>query len=293
LKTLTNGLHETPAVRSTGSEEAFSLGFGNVQLDMKRYLFLTSLAVFLLTTSVTFAQDSCQAQFAGGEPPIIINSKMTNKYRELCNSAYSVGHSGLTRTPLWAAEHLTRDRLFDAKGLKRSNNFRADSRLPYNERSELADYAHSGYDRGHMAPSADFGDPTSQGESFLFSNMIPQDHNNNTGIHEGIETAVRKEVKKRGELYVITGPLFQGTKLESLKGRVIIPTGIFKCLYDQNRKEAGCYLEQNAPEPNYNTITVAEIEKMAGINLFPALSADVKSRLMNLPIAKPRGRKGN
>lgn len=258
---------------------------------MINYLFL--LTVALSTASATIAQNFCQEQFAGGESPVITNPKMTNKYSELCNSAYAVGHSGLTSTPLWAAEHLTRDRLFDAKGLKRSNNFRGDSRLPYNERSELADYARSGYDRGHMAPSADFGDPTSQDESFLLSNMIPQDHNNNTGIHEGIETAVRKEVKKRGELYVITGPLFQGAKLESLKGRVIIPTGIFKCLYDQNRKEAGCYLEKNAPGPDYNTITVAEIEKMAGINLFPALSADVKNRLMNLPIAKPRGRKGN
>lgn len=246
----------------------------------------------LLSTTMVYAS-TCSEPFVGGKAPSITNPKMTAKYRELCNQAYAVGHSGITRTPLWAAEHLTRDRLLDAKGLKRSNSFRTDSRLPYNERAELSDYARSGYDRGHMAPSADFGDPSSQDESFLLSNMISQDHNNNTGIHEGIESTVRKEVKKRGELYVITGPLFQGTKLESLKGRVIIPTGIFKCLYDPSRKEAGCYLEQNNPGPDYSTATVAEIEKQAGINLFPALSADIKSRLMQLPVAKPRGRKGN
>ncbi len=90
---------------------------------------------------------------------------------------------------------------------------------------------------------------------------------------------------------MITDPLFQGAKLESLKGRVIIPTGIFKCLYDPSRKEAGCYLEQNAAGPECSAATVAEIEKQAGINLFPALSADIKSRLMRLPVAKPRGRK--
>lgn len=257
---------------------------------MKKFLFLTLFALFV-AASVGFAQTSCQEQFVGGQAPAIINPKMTNKYRELCNTAYVVGHSGIIRTPLWAAEHLTRERLLDAKGLKRSNNFRADTRLPYNERAELSDYARSGYDRGHMAPSADFGDPESQDESFLLSNMIPQAPENNRGIHEGIESAVRKDVKKRGELYVITGPLFQGAKLESLKGRVIIPTGIFKCLYDPNRQEAGCYLEQNAPGPDYSTATVAEIEKRAGINLFPALSADTKNRLMKLPVAKPRGRK--
>ena len=249
------------------------------------------IAIILTLLASVASANPCRDQFAGGQTPILTNPKMTAKYREICNTAYAVGHSGITRTPLWSAEYLTLDRLLGAKGLKRSNKFRADTRLPYNERAELLDYTRSGYDRGHMAPSADFGDPASQDESFLLSNMIPQDHNNNTGIHEGIESAVRKEVKKRGELYVITGPLFQGAKLESLKGRVIIPTGIFKCLYDPSRKEAGCYLEQNAAGPEYSAATVAEIEKQAGINLFPALSADIKNRLMRLPVAKPRGRK--
>lgn len=254
---------------------------------------LITLLCLLALTLPAYGQSSCTESFVDAKAPVITNPKMTTKYRELCNQAYAIGHSGITRTPLWSAEHLTRDRLLDAKGLKRSNSFRADTRLPYGERAELSDYARSGYDRGHMAPSADFGDTSSQDESFLLSNMIPQDHNNNTGIHEGIESAVRKEVKKRGELYVITGPLFQGTKLESLKGRVVIPTGIFKCLYDPSRKEAGCYLEQNAAGPDYSIATVAEIEKQAGINLFPALSADIKNRQMRLPIAKARGRKGN
>ncbi len=248
--------------------------------------------ILTLLASVAFA-DSCRDQFTGGQSPILTNPKLTNKYRELCNLAYAAGHSGITRTPLWSAEHLTRDQLLDARGLKRSNNFRADTRLPYNERAELSDYARSGYDRGHMSPSADFADQSSQDESFLLSNMIPQEPENNRGIHEKIESAVRREVKRRGELYVITGPLFQGSRLESLKGRVIIPTGIFKCLYDPIRKESGCYLEQNAPGTDYSTVTVAEIEKQAGINLFPALSSDIKNRQMRLPIARPRGRRGN
>lgn len=246
----------------------------------------------MLVATIGYAS-TCTDQFAGGQAPLITNPKMTAKYRQLCNQAYVVGHSGITRTPLWAAEFLTRERLLDAKGLKRSNSFRPDTRLPASERSELSDYARSGYDRGHMVPSADFGDPSSQDESFLLSNMIPQEPENNRGIHEGIESAVRKEVKKRGALYVITGPLFQGARLESLKGRVIIPTAIYKCLYDPSRNEAGCYLEQNAPGSDYSTVTVSEIEKQAGINLFPSLSAETKNRLMRLPVAKPRGRKGN
>ncbi|MCE1226255.1 MAG: DNA/RNA non-specific endonuclease [Geobacteraceae bacterium] len=254
---------------------------------------LITLLCLLALALPAYAQTSCQEPFADGKVPVITNPKMSSKYRELCNQAYAVGHSGITRTPLWSAEHLTRERLFEGKGLKRSNNFRSDTRLPSSERAELSDYARSGYDRGHMAPSADFGDPESQDESFLLSNMIPQEPENNRGIHEGIESAVRKEVKKRGELYVITGPLFQGGQLQALKNRVIIPSGVYKCLYDPTRKEAGCYLEQNAPGADYSTVSVAEIEKLAGINLFPALTQDVKNRVIRLPIAKARSRKGN
>jgi len=123
--------------------------------------------------------------------------------------------------------------------------------------------------------------------------MISQEPENNRGIHEGIESVVRKEVKKRGELYVITGPMFQGGQLQALKSRVIIPTGVYKCLYDPTRKEAGCYLEQNAPGADYSTVSVSEIEKLAGINLFPVLTQDVKNRVMRLPAAKARSRKGN
>jgi endonuclease G len=254
---------------------------------------LITLLCLLALALPAYAQTSCQEQFADGKAPVITNPKMTTKYRELCNQAYAVGHSGITRTPLWAAEHLTRDHLMQGRGLKRSNNFRSDTRLPYGERAELSDYSRSGYDRGHMAPSADFADTESQDESFLLSNIIPQVPENNRGIHERIESVVRKEVKRRGDLYVVTGPLFQGQSLQSLKGRVMIPTGVYKCLYDPNKLEAGCYLEQNGPGADYSTVSVSEIEKLAGINLFPALTQDAKSRVMRLPAAKVRSRKGN
>ena len=79
-------------------------------------------------------------------------------------------------------------------------------------RAELKDYAKSGYDRGHMTPSADMPTPSSQEESFSLANMVPQDHYNNTGIWSNIESATRYLAKKKGSLYIITG--------SSLKGKV-------------------------------------------------------------------------
>lgn len=252
-------------------------------------IILTIIISFAISANA--AQSSCPEHFAGGMPPTLTNPKMSTKYHELCNNGYAVGYSGLTRTPLWGAEILTRGKLVQGRGLKRSNDFQADNRLPRSERSELKDYARSGYDRGHVVPSADFADPASQNESFLLSNMIPQDPDNNRGLHEGIESAVRKEAKRRGAIYVVSGPLFQGGDLLSLKGRVIIPTGIFKCIYDAVRQEAGCYIEANAPGTQYNIASVAEVEQSAGIDLFPAMPPQAKNRAMKLPAPKLRIRR--
>jgi endonuclease G, mitochondrial len=249
---------------------------------------LSFLLLITLQASLALAgQIACPEFFPGGSAPEYVNQKVAAKTRQLCNDGFAVGHSGVTRTPLWAAEHMTKRRLDSGKGLPRANDFRPDNRLPASERAELRDYARSGYDRGHQVPAADSASTAEQSQSFLLSNMIPQNAHNNRHLHEGIESAVRKEAKKTGELYVITGPLYQGDNLQSLKGRVLVPSGIFKCIFYPSANKAGCYVENNAEGFSYNVASVSEVEKAAGINLFPALPPDVKDRAAHLPVPTP------
>src|SRR5689334_6495975 len=120
------------------------------------------LAAPLLTTGATQASSTtCPQQFLGGEAPALTNPKLAAQTRELCYSGYAVLHSGLTRTPLWSAEHLTRERIESARETAWINTFHPDPNLPESERAELSDYARSGFDRGHMAPSGDMPDPQS------------------------------------------------------------------------------------------------------------------------------------
>lgn len=255
---------------------------------------IIALSIFAASFSYA-AQTSCPEHFAGGQAPDFINQKLTTKAREVCYSGYGLMHSGITRTPLYSAEHLTRNRLQQAKGMRRQSKFFPDPNIPFSERAELRHYARSGYDRGHVAPSGDMPDEQSQQECFSLANMVPQVRENNRGPWEGIESAVRKLAIKRGELYVVTGPIFQGTSLQRIGGAVMVPTQLFKAVYDPNKKEAGAYLIDNADNARPSTISITELEKITGIRIFPSVDSRVKSRLMKLPdpkTYKERRRKG-
>jgi len=249
------------------------------------------LAICLIISSLALSPafagpTACPGHFADGQAPDLINQKLSVKAQEVCYSGYAVEHSGVTRTPLYAAEHLTRDRLLQGKGLKRHSQFHSDEHLPASDRAELYHYARSGYDRGHVAPSADMFDAQSQYECFSLANMVPQVPENNRGPWEGIESTVRKMTEREGELYVVTGPIFNGEHLQRIGGVVMVPTQLFKAVYDPQRKQAGAYLIDNTADAQPQTISIAELEKQTGINIFPAMNDEVKNRGMELPEPK-------
>lgn len=199
-------------------------------------------------------------------------------------------HSGITKTPIWSAEYLTKEKI-SAK-LPRKDSFHPEDRLNKNERAELSDYARSGYDRGHMSPNADMGTITSQHDSFSLANIVPQDHNNNTGIWSAIEGATRHMANKEGGVFVITGPIFKGDKLKAIgKDSVLVPTQIYKIVFSPKRQMGAAYLCDNAPGDNYKIVSIADIEAMVGINFFPKLSKSQKEKILELPI--PKKREGN
>lgn len=250
------------------------------------------LCIFAATYSQA-AQTACPEHYAGGQSPDFINQKLTAKTKEVCYSGYGLMHSGITRTPLYSAEHLTRDRLQRSRNMKRKNNYFPDPNIPFYERAELHHYARSGFSRGHIAPSGDMPDEISQQESFSLANMVPQVAENNQGIWERIESAVRGMARSRGELYVVTGPIFQGASLKRIGGAVMVPTQLFKAAYDPNRQEAGAYIVDNTADARPVKVSIAELEKITGMRIFPAVGNKVKSTLMKLPEPKIRKKRKN
>ena len=229
------------------------------------------------------APTACPEHFLNGQAPNVTNVKLLEKARPLCFSAFAVLHSGVTRTPLYAAERLTRARVEAARPLERINAFHEEQRLPPDERADLSDYARSGYDRGHMAPAGDMPDPTALAESFSLANVVPQNPDDNRNLWGAIESVVRDFALRQGDLYIVTGPLFEGDSLEALKGRVLVPTRIYKAVYHVERTQAGAYLANNAEGWAWQAVSIAELNALAGLDLFPSLPASVKEVAMTLP----------
>src|SRR4051812_5518947 len=246
-----------------------------------------------MTTVSLAASTECPQFFPHGDAPALINPKLGSKTREICYAAFAVLHSGITRTPLWAAEHLTRNGLDAAVATERKDTFHEEPRLPPDERADLDDYARSGFDRGHLAPATDMPDEQAQHESFSLANMIPQDPQSNRGLWSGIETAARGLARKSGELYVVSGPVFQGATLKRLRGRVLVPTHIFKAVYDPRRNQAAAYLVENGDGDQWRSLSISELQQIIGIDPFPGLASSIKDHAMDLPEPKLSDKRQN
>jgi len=255
---------------------------------MKLRIVFASVAL-LLAASCSARSLTCVDQFVDGQPPAVLNQNLQKHTTLLCFNAFGTLFSGISRTPLWSAEHLTAERVEQAARLKRKNSFHAEEELPPADRSELADYAHSGFDRGHMAPNGDMPTKEAQYQSFSLANMIPQNPKNNQILWEGIEEVTRDLARKDGEVYVVTGPIFEGANLERIGGRVLVPTSVFKAIYDPARHAAAAYVTPNAPGMGYETLSIAELQRRTGIDVFPHLAAGVKETKMRLPVPEPHG----
>ncbi len=247
-------------------------------------LALAALTIAAVPAGAAPAQFSCPATFLAGQPPLLTNAKLAAQARPLCFTAYAVLHSGVTRTPLWSAEHLTRASVTSAVAMEgRSNRFHAEPRLPASERAELADYVRSGFDRGHMAPSGDMPSRAADVESFSLANMVPQARRLNQGSWAKLEGMIRDMALTSGEAYVVTGPLFEGQTIASLKRRVLVPTSTWKAVYVPGQG-AAAYIASNQNKPVWTLVPVVELTRRAGLDPFPALDAATKARVAAFPL---------
>ena len=193
--------------------------------------------------------DACVDQFPQEQPLTLAVVPASMKPLALCSDDFAVLYSQTSKTPLVVVERLNAERLAQAQGNTRTDNFYADPRIPRDVRADLADYRgqHPAVDRGHQSPAADAPTPQAMAHSFSLSNMVPQDPTNNRKIWNKIESDVRKFARRaKGDVFVFTGPLFDDGHETIGRGRVWVPTRLFKLVYDVESKRAWAYVLPNS-----------------------------------------------
>lgn len=206
-----------------------------------------------------------------------------NPDQVLCRDAYAVGYNYQTKTPDWAAYHITAESV--SASYPRNDRFREDTDVPEAYSASLADYAGSGYDRGHMAPNAtvDYSF-TAMDESFLLSNIAPQLPNFNRGVWAKLEDYMRNCVNEVGELVVVTGAISKGSTTRIGDG-VVVPTAFYKAaIKPTSPAGAMAFLlphEAGLPSDDLGRflISVNDLEAETGIDLFENVRDDVEIKI--------------
>jgi endonuclease G len=85
--------------------------------------------------------------------------------------------------------------------------------------------------------------------------MIPQASINNRKSWAGIEKATRKYVMRaQGDVYVITGPVFDGAPVTIGDNHIWVPRYIFKLVYDPSTNRAWAHWLENTDDARVKSV---------------------------------------
>ena len=207
----------------------------------------------------------------------------------VCHSAMCLVFSDEFRLAKWVVHILSSD-IIEGR-VSRTNDFRSDPKIPntgveadYFLKFEREDgtirYDGFGYDRGHLAPSADFRwSERALSESYYYSNITPQTPEFNRQKWAEIEDFLRSYIYNNpgNDLFIVTAPVLRDGLPVQERGvnKLPIPELHYKIAVDFDRKIGVAFLvpQENLIYPiDWYAVTIDSIENLTGINFFANLS---------------------
>jgi endonuclease G len=185
---------------------------------MKRLLTLSFIAINLILFSVNLI----------AEPRSLVDGVI--RY-EKTSVRYRYGYVGFydpfRKLPALVYYVLDGDRPNDVS-LKRPS-FKPDTSV---RSAVTADYTNSGFDRGHMAPDADFSvDAEVLALTYFMSNIAPQYHRFNAGVWLRLEDRGRALSKQYGKVLIVSGVIYDNigdNVIRGSKNQITIPQAFYK-----------------------------------------------------------------
>lgn len=263
---------------------------------MKMRSFITTLGVILLISSLYFGhqyldqQEVLTTTTTVQKEKIPADSSLYNAYYYpesttgivVQHKYYQLSYHPIHKQAEWVAYRLHPSHLSE-NSFKRPY-FEIDSLVPGNS-AHWNNYRNSNYDRGHLLPAGDRRfSYEAYHETFLTSNISPQNRSFNSGIWNRLEIQVRRWAAEKGELFIITGGVLQ-EGLETIGAeKVSVPKYFYKIIvgYDQGVPKSIAFLipNQNLSHSIAEFITpISRIQEMTGISLFNQLPQVTEAQL--------------
>lgn len=240
-------------------------------------LFITLLILIVLFLVLCFITppDTDNGITADGEIKGLELPRPIDGEQIITHTGYTLSYNEEYELPSYVAYELTKAEVLG--GEDREDNFRADNSVRTGSAS-LDDYRGSGYDRGHMAPAADFKwSAEAMSDTFYLSNMCPQDPSFNRGIWADLEAVVRTMAYDNESVYVVTGPVLTDGPYETIgENKVAVPKRFYKVVLDYTNpdiKAIGFVLPNENSDKSLQSfaMTVDEVEEITGLDFYPAL----------------------
>lgn len=222
----------------------------------------------------------------GNPSNAVFNQSSPDNYL-MSGEYFSLSYNRSKGIPNWVTWRLNKNSFGDAE---RQNDFRPDERLPKDWTKIVpSDYTGSGYDRGHLCPSADRSNSEgANSTTFLMTNMTPQTHALNAGPWEKLESYSRSMARRNTTLYIIAGQYGEKGKI---KNKITIPTNFWKIILavpdgtqiNQNTRIIAVDMPniEGISEKNWRDYktTVRQLEQKTGYNFLTTLPNDVQNVL--------------
>ena len=143
-----------------------------------------------------------------------------------------------------------------------------------------------GYQRGHMCPAGDNKwSYKAQKESFLMTNICPQNGDLNQYDWKYLEEACREWAKKFGKIYIVAGPIYYSNKYRTVgENRIAVPEAFFKVVLtigkEKSQTQAIGFIYDNISGHNplsYYARPVDYIEEITKLDFFYQLNDEIEN----------------
>lgn len=227
--------------------------------------------------------DDTQADGEGGEGYELPAFRTSSDEIILKRKGYTASYNPTTKIPNWVAWHLTAEHV-DGYAKRKGIPFHEDEDVP-EPRVNTYDYMRSGYDRGHMCPAGDNKwDAEAMEQSFLMTNICPQDHVLNIGDWNNLEAQCRQWAEQYGSIYVVCGPVLYNKRHKTIgKNKVVVPEAFFKVILRMGRTPQAIgfvYRNNDKRHPWGDYVnSVDEVERITGFDFFASLPDSVERQV--------------